>query len=190
VSPGNAFPGLDTPARVGATCVLAAGVDVAIVWRFGWSAPLPAYCYFGAVAAVASVSDVAARRIPNQAVLPAYLIGPALLALASAASGSWWPLARAGIAMALLAGFYLILGLGFPAGMGLGDVKWAGVVGLYLGWLGWSAVSTGTLLAFLAAVLVLLVIGRRVAISQIHEATLPMAPFMTGGALVAMLAMR
>ncbi len=88
----------------------------------------------------------------------------------------------------MLAGFYLILGLGFPAGMGFGDVKWGGVVGLYLGWLGWSAVSTGTLLAFLAAAL--LVIGRRVAISQIHEAALPMAPFMTAGALVTMLAVR
>ncbi len=188
MSPGNAFPGLDTPARVGATCVLGAGVEAAIVWRFGWSAPLPAYCYFGAVAAAVSVSDVAARRIPNRAVLPAYLVGPALLALASATSGPWWPLARAGIAMALLAGFYLILGLGFPASMGFGDVKWAGVVGLYLGWLGWSAVSAGTLLAFTAAAVV--AAGRRVAISQIHERTLPMAPFMTGGALVTMLAMR
>jgi leader peptidase (prepilin peptidase)/N-methyltransferase len=100
VSLANAFPGLDMPARVGATCVLGAGVAAAIVWRFGWSAQLPAYCYFGAVAAAASVSDVAVRRIPNRAVLPAYLIGPALLALASAAPGSWWPLARGGIAMA------------------------------------------------------------------------------------------
>jgi len=72
--------------------------------------------------------------------------------------------------------------------MGLGDLKWAGVVGLYLGWLGWSAVSTGTLLAFTAAAVVAAV--RRVAISQIHERTLPMAPFMTGGALVAMFAVR
>jgi leader peptidase (prepilin peptidase)/N-methyltransferase len=188
VSPGNALRGLDTPARIGATCVLAAGVEAAIVWRFGWSAPLPAYCYFGAVAAVASASDVAVRRIPNRAVLPAYLIAPALLALASAASGSWWSLARGGITLAAFAGFYLTLGLGFPGGMGLGDVKWAGVVGLYLGWLGWSAVTTATLLAFLAASL--LVIARRIAISQIHEATLPMAPFMTAGALVAMFAMR
>lgn len=176
------------PARIGATCMLGAGVEAAIAWRFGWSAPLPAYCYFGAVAAVASVSDVAVGRIPNRVVLPAYLIAPALLALASAASGSWWPLARGGITLAALAGFYFILGLGFPGGMGLGDVKWAGVVGLYLGWLGWSAVASGTLLAFLAAAL--LVIARRVAISEIHEVTLPMAPFMTGGALVAMFAMR
>lgn len=188
MSPGNALRGLDTPARIGATCVLGAGVEAAIAWRFGWSAPLPAYCYFGAVAAVASVSDVAVRRIPNRAVLPAYLIAPALLALASAVSGSWWPLARGGITMPLLAGFYLILGLGFPGGMGFGDVKWAGVVGLYLGWLGWSAVTTGTLLAFLAAGF--LVIARRVAISRIHEATLPMAPFMTAGALVAIWTLR
>ncbi|MDA8285625.1 MAG: hypothetical protein M0Z42_20525 [Actinomycetota bacterium] len=61
-------------------------------------------------------------------------------------------------------------------------------MGLYLGWLGWSAVPAGTLLAFTAAAVG--AAGRRVAISQIHERTLPMAPFMTGGALVTMLAMR
>ena len=64
----------------------------------------------------------------------------------------------------------------------------AGVVGLYLGWLGWSALSTGTLLAFVAATL--FVIGRRVVSSPGHRMLLPFAPFMAGGALVGILTIR
>jgi prepilin signal peptidase PulO-like enzyme (type II secretory pathway) len=69
---------------------------------------------------------------------------------------------------------------------GPGDVKWAGVLGPYLGRLDWSALVIGTLLAFLAAGVALLVarlVGRR-------RSSLPMAPFMTFGALAAILATR
>ena len=68
--------------------------------------------------------------------------------------------------------------------MGLGDVKWAGVLGAYLGWLGWSAMVDGTLIAFIAAAGALVVArpaGRR-------RASLPMAPFMVLGAVVVVLA--
>ncbi|MHB1930578.1 MAG: prepilin peptidase [Acidimicrobiales bacterium] len=135
-----------------------------------------------------SATDLAARRVPNRAVLPGLVAALVLLGVASAISGAWWPLARAGIAMVVLAGFYLALGLAFPSGMGMGDVKWAAVVGLLLGWLGWPAVATGTLLAFAAAALGGLLL--RLATSRRGRLVLPMAPFMTAGALVAVLALR
>ena len=88
--------------------------------------------------------------------------------------------------MAALFGFYFVLALVYPAGMGFGDVKLAGVLGLYLGWLGWgelvvagaswascsAASSAGLLMAVRRA-------GRK---SQI-----PFGPFMLAGALVAIL---
>ena len=180
------FTGIDTPARIVGTVAAGLVIETAVVWRFGWSAPLAAYSCFAVIGAVVSATDLTARRIPNLIVLSAYPITAVLLAIASTPSGLWWPLARAGIAAVGLAAFYLVLGLAFPAGMGLGDVKWAGVLGAYLGWLGWSPVVSGTLIAFLAAAVVVLsagVVGR-------HQAALPMAPFMTLGAIVAVLGTR
>ena len=178
--------GLDTPGRVAGTVTAGFGMEAAVVWRFGWSTPLAAYSCFAVMGAVVSATDLAARRIPNLIVTPAYPITAVLLVVASISSGPCWPLARAGIAAGGLAAFYLVLGLAFPAGVGLGDVKWAGISGAYLGWLAWSPVLTGTLIGFLTAAVALLaasIVGR-------HQSTLPMAPFMTLGAIVAVLATR
>ena len=186
MTPAGGFPGLDTPGRIAGTVLAAMVIEAAMVWRFGWLPPLAAYSYLALTGAVVSATDLVARRVPNRVVLPAYPITTALLVAACLPSGLWWPLARAGIAAVVLGGFYLVLGLTFPAGMGLGDVKWAGVLGAYLGWLGWSAVVDGTLIAFIAAAGALVVaraVGRR-------RASLPMAPFMTLGAVVAVLATR
>jgi leader peptidase (prepilin peptidase)/N-methyltransferase len=162
-----------------------AAADATLAWRLGWSAALPAYLFFGAIASIVSAADVVTRHVPNRVLLPAYCIGPGLLVFASASSARWWPLARAGLAMALLAGVYLALGMMFPSGMGLGDVKWAGVVGLYLGWAGWAAIWDGTLLAFLAAGT--FVVGRRTSSPRGRLDRLPFAPFMASGALAAVL---
>jgi leader peptidase (prepilin peptidase) / N-methyltransferase len=186
VTRAGAFPGLDSRCRITGTVIAGLVIEVVVVWRFGWSPPIAPYSYLAVAGAVVCATDLATRRVPNRVVLPAYPITAALLAVASAPSGLWWPLARAGISAALLGGFYLALGLAFPAGMGFGDVKWAGVLGAYLGWLDWSAVVTGTLVAFLVAtvaVVAIRLVGRR-------GPTLPMAPFMTFGALVTVLLTR
>ena len=63
--------------------------------------PLPAFLYFGAVGAAAGETDLVVRRVPNRIVLPAHVVGPALLALANATSDRS-ALMRAGAAMLVL----------------------------------------------------------------------------------------
>jgi leader peptidase (prepilin peptidase)/N-methyltransferase len=87
--------------------------------------------------------------------------------------------------MVALYALYFLLALVYPAGMGFGDVKLAGVLGLYLGWLGWAEVVTGGFLGFLFGGVVggALMFARRAG----RKSMLPFGPFMLAGALVAII---
>ena len=171
------------------TVTSVAAVEAALVWRFGWTAPLAAYLYFGAVLTVAAVIDARTLTMPNALLLPSYPVGIGLLAAAAAADGRWWPLGRAGIAMAAIAAFYLSIAL--VAGgqrLGLADVILGGLLGLLLGWVGWSALSTGVILGWVIALVAVVLWrpGRRPG----RTPAIPAGPCLWLGALVAVLASR
>ncbi|MFI9383209.1 prepilin peptidase [Kutzneria sp. NPDC052558] len=144
---------------------------------------LPAYLYFVAVGVALAVIDLERRRLPNLVVLPSYAVVAALLAVSSLWRHDFWPLARAGVGAVLLLVFFLVLATVQPSGLGLGDVKLAGLVGIALGYLSWSALLfgcfTGILLGGVAG-LALTIRGRR-------KATIAYGPFLIAGALVGML---
>jgi leader peptidase (prepilin peptidase) / N-methyltransferase len=128
----------------------------------GLAAALPAYLWFGLAASLLTVVDVQHHRLPNRIVYPTYAAGLLLLALAAALGG--WPAYLRGVAaMALLYALFLLLALVSPGALGFGDVKLAGLLGLYLGYLGAGrlalGLAAGVLLGAVAAV-ALLVVGR------------------------------
>jgi leader peptidase (prepilin peptidase)/N-methyltransferase len=112
----------------------------------GWA--WAAYLFLAAVLAALSVIDLKSRRLPDAIVLPAYPVLAALLALASWHGAGWGALGRGAVAAAVMAAAYLVLWLAVPGGLGLGDVKLAGLLGLGLGWLGWGQLAVGALAAF------------------------------------------
>jgi leader peptidase (prepilin peptidase) / N-methyltransferase len=74
---------------------------------------------------------------------------------------------------------YLILALISPAGLGMGDVKFSGLLGLALGWAGWQSVLLGVLAGFvLNAVVALLVM----VIRRDRGGEVPFGPAMVAGA--------
>jgi leader peptidase (prepilin peptidase)/N-methyltransferase len=146
-------------------------IAVALAWatltfRFGgiahWSL-LPAFLYLGAVGAALTLIDLDVHRLPDLLVLPSYPIAFVLLLVPTVVTGQWGWLLRAVLAGIALFVVYLVLALVSPGGggLGLGDVKLAGLLGLFLGWLGWGPVLVSVLAAFvvggLIAVFMLLV---------------------------------
>jgi leader peptidase (prepilin peptidase) / N-methyltransferase len=153
--------------------------------RIGFSAELPAYLYLGAIGVALALLDIDVKRLPNVIVLPSYIVSAVLLAAAALVEQEWADLLRAGLGMAALYAFYFVLALVYPRGMGFGDVKLAGVLGGYLGWLGWAEVVSGGFLGFLFGGVVGggLMLARRAG----RRSMIPFGPFMLAGALVAIL---
>jgi leader peptidase (prepilin peptidase)/N-methyltransferase len=151
--------------------------------RFGPTAELPAWLWSVAAGVLLSVIDLRERLLPNRVLLPA-TVGALLLLTAAAAAGDRWDdLLRAVLAGAAAFAVLLAMALVSPAGMGMGDVKLAGLLGLLLGWLGWPVVVAGFLLGFvLQAVLGLaLMVLRRAG----RDTELPFGPALVLGTAVA-----
>ena len=141
---------------------------------------LVAFLFLAAVSVALALIDIDVHKLPNAIVLPAYAVGAVLLSSACIVSGEYSVLLRAGIAMATLFLAYFLMAFLYPAGMGLGDVKLAGVLGLYLGWVGWGAVIVGALGAFIlgGVYAFVLILGKRAN----RKSGIPFGPWMLVGA--------
>ena len=150
------------------------------VLRTGLSWELPAFLLLAVVGVLLAVVDLQHRLLPNRVVLPALAGGTALLLLAALGDGAWDALLRAVLGAAALFTVYLVLALVSPGGLGMGDVKLAALLGLYLGWLGWAAVVLGALAGFVvqAVVALGLLATRRIGL----RGELPFGPAMLAGA--------
>lgn len=161
------------------TAVLFAAVTVGTLLA-GSPWVLPAHLYLAAIAVALALIDLEHHRLPDAIVLPSYAVSAVLLLLAAGGTGEWGALLRAGIAMAALYGLYFLLAVAKPGGMGFGDVKLAGVLGLHLGFAGWSAVVVGTFSAFLLGGVVGVAL---IAVERASRRTaIPFGPFMLAGA--------
>lgn len=162
----------------------AAGGAGAAALADGW-AELAGFAAAAVGCALLAVIDLAVRRLPDR-VVGATLLGLVLpLVLEAALSGAWPDLGRAGLgALALMVG-YFVLAFIAPSGLGLGDVKFAAVIGAFLGWFGWWEVGAGTLLAFIINAFVALVV--LVSRHGSRRSQVPFGPAMMAGAVAAVL---
>jgi len=88
------------------------------------------------------------------------------------------------IAGAAAGGFLLLAALARPGGMGMGDVKLAGMLGLFLGY----EVAVALLVALVAGTLVGLVVIARRGAHEGRKTAIPFGPFLALGGVVALLA--
>jgi leader peptidase (prepilin peptidase)/N-methyltransferase len=166
--------------RWAAMAVVSGPVAWLLAWRVGAEPELAAYLVLGVATVVLSFLDVALMRLPDVIVLPA----TALLLGALTLTGEWDAIGRGLLAWGALALAHLAVAMVFPGGLGAGDVKASGLVGLALGFAGWGVLVAGLFYAYagvgLAAAAVL-ALGR--GRGRTH---LPFGPFLLGGAVAAL----
>jgi leader peptidase (prepilin peptidase)/N-methyltransferase len=107
-----------------------------------------AYGILAVACALLIVVDLAEHRLPNVILGRTCPILLAAFTLAAVVGTSWGDLGRAVLAMVVLTAAYLVLALIAPSGIGMGDVKFSGLLGMALGWSDWNAVVLGTVAAF------------------------------------------
>jgi leader peptidase (prepilin peptidase)/N-methyltransferase len=141
---------------------------------------LAAACGLAVCAVPLAFIDLAVHRLPDVLTAGAYAVTVLFLLLAAASGGHWGDLERAVLGGLALAGFYLVLMLISPSGMGLGDVKLAFSLGTMLTWASWRLLLIGGITGLMLGALYggALLAFRRVTRDQ-H---IPFGPFMIAGA--------
>lgn len=157
-----------------------------LAWRLGFDPVLPAVLFTVLVGVLVSYVDIRVKLIPNAVVLPSYPVVAVLLLIAALATGRWDRLLWAALGGAALWGFFALLELIYPAGLGFGDVKLAGLLGLTLGWFGLAHLVVGVFGAFVLGGLTSL--GLIAAKRAGRKTAIPFGPFLVGGWFVALLA--
>lgn len=146
---------------------------------------LVAFLFLAAISVALALIDVDTHTLPNRIVMPAYPVASVLLVASALLAGEPGRLLTAVVGAIALFALYLVMALAYPGGMGFGDVKLAGVLGLYLGWLGWAQLAVGAFAAFLLGGLfgVILLAMRRAG----RRTAIPFGPWMILGAWVGIL---
>ena len=146
-------------------------------WHWEWLMWVPLVPAYAALALV----DWRTRLLPTYVIRPLYLVLVALILVGWAVTGDRHAVVTAALGWLVYGGLFVLLWFIYPRGLGYGDVRLSGVLGLALGWLGWHELIVGLygavlLGGILGAVLALLkVVDRR---------NNPFGPYMLIGALV------
>jgi leader peptidase (prepilin peptidase)/N-methyltransferase len=141
---------------------------------FGLSGEAVVSAFFCAVLVAITATDITHRIVPNRIVLPAAAV--VLIAQTALFPSPEWTLGAVGAA-----GFLLVAAIAYPAGMGMGDVKLALLLGAMLGRL----VGVGLILGMFAALVPSAVLFARHGAAA-RKMGIPFAPFLAFGAVVAL----
>jgi leader peptidase (prepilin peptidase) / N-methyltransferase len=167
-----------------ATALIGAVLGVLAGHAAGWSAALPAFVAWALLATPLLLVDAREHRLPDRLMLPAAGCALALLGLAATVRGDWATLGRAVASAGVVFAIFCMAAIVSPSSLGFGDVKLAGVLALYLGWLGWGHVFYGIFAGFVlgALIAVVMLASRRVSLKS-HIALGP--ALITGALLIA-----
>ena len=153
--------------------------------RIGWTPELAFLLYLAPVGVALAVIDWRTRLLPTKLIAPSYVVVAGLVVVAAWSEGDWGRLAGAGAGWLVAGGTFFALWFVYPKGMGYGDVRLSGLLGITLGCLGWGELLTGVYAGFLLGGVGGLVLSW---LRIVDRKAYPFGPFMLVGALVGVLA--
>ena len=165
--------------------LVTAALFAATAARLGVDAALPAFLVVMAGLVAISAVDLERFIVPNRILYPTLFVAAPLLVVAAAVDGDWDGVRTAAIGGALGWALLLVIHLVSPAGMGFGDVRLAGLIGMAVGWLSVGHLLVALFLAFLLAAVggvALIAVGLKG-----RKDKVPFGPFLAGGAVLALL---
>ncbi len=173
--------------------LVTAALFAVLAAEFGDSSTLVPLLVLGASLVTVSVIDLQLQRIPDRITFPTLAISLPLIVVVSVQHD-----VTDAIQAALIgAGMYFLLlfvtHLAYPAGMGFGDVKLALVMGLHLGWVGWTPLAPVAgpvrlvLYALMLGCVVGVVFGLAVQVATRKRGAFPFGPALAIGCLVVVL---
>ena len=154
----------------------------------GCAPDLPVWIYLAVLGVALAYVDWRTRLLPIRLVAPSYGVVAALLVVAAAVDwadgGQRGAAARRASAGWSVFAIFFVLWFIYPAGLGYGDVRLSGVLGMALGWLGLPAVVVG----MYGGLLLGAVIGGVLALAKVVDRKgYPFGPFMLVGAFLGVL---
>jgi leader peptidase (prepilin peptidase)/N-methyltransferase len=171
--------------RYPAVELLTGALFALVAWRAPRATDLVAYLPLVWVLVVLSFVDAEHKLLPNAIVLPSIAAGAALFLVAALLGPGARAYVHALEGAAIGFGFFLLLALIAPAGMGMGDVKLAALLGMALGYLGLMRIFTGFFAAFvIGSVAGLAIVAVR---GGGRKTQVPFGPSLAAGTLIAIL---
>ncbi len=165
---------------------LASAVTAALVGaRIGWDPALLVWAYLVPVGVALAVVDWRTRLLPTKVIAPSYAVLVVLTLVAGVLSGEWDSVMRAGWGWLISGGTFFVLWFIYPRGMGYGDVRLSGLLGIALGYLGWGELLTGVYAGFLLGGVGGLLLSL---LRLVDRKAYPFGPFMLVGAVLGVLA--
>ena len=173
------------PWRPAVMAILCAGVLGGFAARFGEDVALAPFAVLAVALVAISAVDLERFLIPNRMVYPTLALVAPLLLVSSAVDHRWGSLGRGAIAGAVAFAGFFVVHVAVPKGMGFGDVRLAGLIGLCTGWLGLGHAFVAFLAGFVLGAVIGIVV--MVATGGGRKTRIPFGPFLACGAVVAVL---
>jgi leader peptidase (prepilin peptidase) / N-methyltransferase len=169
------------PGLGGRLATIAAACGIVVGLALGWDWSLVFWVPLLPLGVALAWIDWHTRLLPTDLVRPAYAVAIVGVVVAAVAAHDYHALERALLGWLVAGGLYVVLWFVYPSGLGYGDVRMAGVLGITLGYLGWGPLLVGVYAGFLLGG----VIGALLRVSKVvRQRHVPFGPFMLAGVLV------